>query len=154
MAGDHADGAPVQRRIGRLLARGEKTIRIEVEPARSHVGSAKCPDEGLSIGRWPKTPANGDVVPIDARLRSGLRNPGARRDAERECSPWANPRGGSKPACKVSIARSEEETIPWEALPSARDKTETVERLGNQPATKAVPLVIAAIRSFDDGRVP
>ena len=36
LSGDDADRAPVERRIGRLLAGGEKTIRIEIEPVRNH----------------------------------------------------------------------------------------------------------------------
>ena len=46
LSGDDADGTPVERRIGRLLAGGEKTIRIEVEPARSHHGAGDVSTRG------------------------------------------------------------------------------------------------------------
>ena len=46
LSGDDADRAPVERRIGRLLAGGEKTIRIEVEPARSHHGAGDVSTRG------------------------------------------------------------------------------------------------------------
>lgn len=57
LSGDDADRTPVQRGVGRLFAGGEETVRIEVEPASSHARARKCPQERLSIGRRPKTPA-------------------------------------------------------------------------------------------------
>ena len=53
---------------------------------------------------------------------------------------------GSKPEGKVPIAQSRQGATPRESPPAARDKSETAETLQKQPATKAVPLVIAAMR--------
>ena len=61
---------------------------------------------------------------------------------------------GSKPEGKVPIAQSRQGATPRESSPAARDKSETAETLQKQPATKAVPLVIAAMRAHDDDWVP
>ena len=61
---------------------------------------------------------------------------------------------GSNPEGKVPIAQSRQGATPSEAPPAAQDKTETVETVQKQPATKAVPLIIAAMRAHDDDWVP
>ena len=61
---------------------------------------------------------------------------------------------GSKPEGKGPITQSRQGATPRESPPAARDKAETVETLKKQPATKAVPLVIAAMRAHDDDWVP
>ena len=50
--------------------------------------------------------------------------------------------------------RSESVTPAQQPPPAAQDKTETVETVQKQPATKAVPLIIAAMRTHDDDWVP
>ena len=61
---------------------------------------------------------------------------------------------GSKPVGEVPIAQTKQGGTPGEAPLAARDKTETVETVRKQPATKAVPLIIAAMRAHDDDWVP
>ena len=60
----------------------------------------------------------------------------------------------SKPEGKVPVDQSRQGTTPSEAPPTAQDNTKTVETVRKQPATKAVPLVIAAMRAHDDDWVP
>ena len=61
---------------------------------------------------------------------------------------------GSKPEGKAPIAQTRQGATPGEAPSAARDKPETLETVRKQPATKAVPLVIAAMRAHDDDWVP
>ena len=61
---------------------------------------------------------------------------------------------GSKPEGKVSIAQSVQGTTPSEAPPSGPEKTDSVETIRKQPPSKAVPLIKAAMRSYDDDWVP
>ena len=73
---------------------------------------------------------------------------------EREEPVRPGPTTGSKTEGKVSIAQTGQGATPGEAPPAARDKTETEVTVQKQPATKAVPLVIAAMRAHDDDWVP
>ena len=68
------DGAPVQRRVGRLLAGGGETIRIEVEPASNHASARVYPHERLSTRRQPKTPVQ---APSSANQKDVLNETGA-----------------------------------------------------------------------------
>ena len=52
------------------------------------------------------------------------------------------------------IGRSEPDAPTEEAAPTAQDKTESVETVQKQPASKAVPLIKAAMRFHDDDWVP
>ena len=61
---------------------------------------------------------------------------------------------GSKPEGKVPIAQSVQGTTPSEAPPSGPEKTDSVETIRKQPPSKAVPLIKAAMRSYDDDWVP
>ena len=61
---------------------------------------------------------------------------------------------GNKPEGNVPVATSRQGATPGEAPPAARDRTESVETVRKQPATKAVPLFIAAMRAHDDDWVP
>ena len=63
------------------------------------------------------------------------------------------PAGGG-PGASEPTARSEPGAPTGEAPPTARDRTETVETAQKQPPTKAVPLIKAAMRSYDDDWVP
>ena len=57
---------------------------------------------------------------------------------------------GSKPEGKEPIAQSGQRATQREAPPSGPEKTDSAETIRKQPATKAVPLVIAAMRAHDD----
>ena len=61
---------------------------------------------------------------------------------------------GSKPEGKEPIAQSGQRATQREAPPSGPEKTDSAETIRKQPATKAVPLVIAAMRAHDDDWVP
>ncbi|MDD9983508.1 MAG: NYN domain-containing protein [Gammaproteobacteria bacterium] len=61
---------------------------------------------------------------------------------------------GSKPEGKVPIAQSGQAAASSDAPPAGPEKTDSSETVRKQPATKAVPLVIAAMRSHDDDWVP
>ena len=61
---------------------------------------------------------------------------------------------GSKPEGKVPIAQSVQGTTPSEAPPSGQEKTDSGETIRKQPPSKAVPLIKAAMRSYDDDWVP
>ena len=63
------------------------------------------------------------------------------------------PAGGEREA-KESSARSGPGATPSKAPPSEPGKTNSAETVRKQPATKAVPLVIAAMRAHDDDWVP
>ena len=54
----------------------------------------------------------------------------------------------------MPIAQSKQGATPRESPPSTTEKTVSAETVRKQPATKAVPLVIAAMRSHDDDWVP
>ena len=58
------------------------------------------------------------------------------------------------PGASEPIARSEPGAPTREGLPSAQDKSETVETVQKQTPSKAVPLIKAAMRSHDDDWVP
>ena len=58
------------------------------------------------------------------------------------------------PGASEPIARSEPGAPTGEGLPSAQDKSETVETVQKQTPSKAVPLIKAAMRSHDDDWVP
>ncbi len=63
--------------------------------------------------------------------------------------------GQIKPAeAKVPIAESEQRAAPGDASPPAQNKTVSIDVVRKQPATKAVPLIIAAMRTHDDDWVP
>ena len=70
-------------------------------------------------------------------------------DEAREREPAGGGPGASEP-----IARSEPDAPTGEAPPAAQDKTESVETVQKQPASKAVPLIKAAMRFHDDDWVP
>ena len=61
---------------------------------------------------------------------------------------------GSKPKGKVPTAPSRQAAMSSEAPPSGPEKTDSSETVRKEPATKAVPLVIAAMRAHDDDWVP
>ena len=63
------------------------------------------------------------------------------------------PAGGG-PGASEPIARSEPGAPTGEGQPAARDRTETVETAQKQTPSKAVPLIKAAMRSYDDDWVP
>ena len=72
-------------------------------------------------------------------------------EALRETEETVRPEStGSKPEGKVPIAQTKQGVSSEEAPSAARDKTETVVTGPRQPATKAVPLVIAAMQAHDD----
>lgn len=61
---------------------------------------------------------------------------------------------GDGPAAKEATTRSEPGTSAQRTPPAAPDKTEAVEAAQKQPPSKAVPLIRAAMRSYDDDWVP
>ena len=61
---------------------------------------------------------------------------------------------GSKPEGKGPSAQNGQVATQSEAQPLGPEKTDSVETIRKQPATKAVPLIIAAMRSHDDDWVP
>ena len=61
---------------------------------------------------------------------------------------------GSGREAKEPVARGEPSAPTGETAPATHDKTESVETVRKQPATKVVPLVIAAMRAHDDDWVP
>ena len=54
----------------------------------------------------------------------------------------------------MPVAESEQRAGPGDASPPAQDKTASIDVVRKQPATKAVPLIIAAMRTHDDDWVP
>ena len=61
---------------------------------------------------------------------------------------------GRGPEAREPIARSEPGATQSETPPSGPEKTGSVETVRKLPPTKAVPLIIAAMRSHDDDWVP
>ena len=61
---------------------------------------------------------------------------------------------GNEPKAKKSTAPSMAGTPTQQAPPAALDKAEAVEAVQKQPPTKAIPLIRAAMRSYDDDWVP
>lgn len=84
-------------------------------------------------------------------FRTRIGNGDALRETE---EPVRSEPTGSKPVGEVPIAQTKQGGTPGETPLAARDKTETVETVRKQPATKAVPLIIAAMRAHDDDLVP
>ena len=68
--------------------------------------------------------------------------------------PGQNGPAGGEPEAKESSARSGPGATPSKALQSEQEKSDPAETVRKQPATKAVPLVIAAMRAHDDDWVP
>ena len=76
IARDDADGTPVERRVRGLLAGGEKSISVQVEPPSSHVGTGEYPHERLSIRRRPKTPVQSQWSPAQRTKWNCSMSPG------------------------------------------------------------------------------
>ena len=93
-------------------------------------------------------------VPRDGLARRGAR--GTRARCALAAARQGPHRGGAVRSTPrpVPVDQSRQGTTPSEAPPTAQDNTKTVETVRKQPATKAVPLVIAAMRAHDDDWVP
>ena len=61
---------------------------------------------------------------------------------------------GDAPGAREPVTRINPGTPAQQTPPATLDKTEAVETAQKQPPTKAVPLIKAAMRSYDDDWVP